>query len=670
MPGVAPVPFTEALGLVKASLDIVALIGRHVPLKRRGRNYIGLCPFHAEKSPSFAVNAEKGVFKCFGCGEGGDAIAFLMKQNHQDFRAVVGELAQELGIEIAETGASPEEVLKRKRLEADYLELNQAAQQWFSQQLMTPEWSEAQEYLSKRGLKDEVIRRFRLGYAPKGWTGLHDALKTRFGADPDFEKKLLDVGLQSQGAESGRIYDRFRHRLVFPILGFDKASENQPVGFGGRVLDDPQTSQNNEPKYLNSPETPLYHKSQMLYGLAQAREAIKTHKRAVICEGYFDVISLHAVGMEEAVGVCGTALTVQHLQLLSRFGAEAVYLAFDSDTAGQRATERAVDVWLDWQASKGLVLGRTLELHLVDLPGGKDPDDWARQLPPANRHEAIAHVFEKAIPALDAMCSQAIAAYPQDAVARGQALVGVLAKLDAQPVLQHELLTRYADEAQLPADVLGRELALQRQRRQVPSLSGGARSQLMQTPAVRTESLSWKKQGKSRKNKVSRPVIIERNPVPLRRDIAAGRTLLALMLSSTEAWQAVFPRVAQEMPILSDAADDAMLKQLMALGSPQDSVETIRQHIEHWLDAEREQLPASIAQSWAGVLMGSDLQTDANQPVEVQVETLLSILRQSSAQARLNQLNAQCRTLEQDASNPEQLITLQYELRQRLNQPT
>jgi len=361
------IPFAEAAERIKASLDIVDVIQRSVILKKTGRNYMGKCPFHNDKSPSMNVSREKGIFKCFACGVGGDTLTFLMKIENRTYGEVIRDLAQEQGIEIAYDGQNADLLHTQRDARQKILDLNYVTAQWFRDQLQEPGAESVRNYLAGR-YSDEAqyrfaVEQFQLGYAPQGWENLTPFLKGHFDfvqASPDL---LTTAGLANTREHGQGHYDRFRNRLIIPILD----EKGLVVAFGGRALSD-----EDKPKYLNSPETSVYRKSQVLYGMFQAREAIRQTKSAVVMEGYFDVISAHLGGVAEAVGSCGTALTDSHLKLMARFGAETIYLAFDSDEAGLKAALSAISLIEPYMASS------EIQVKVLIVPDGKDPDDFIR----------------------------------------------------------------------------------------------------------------------------------------------------------------------------------------------------------------------------------------------------------------------------------------------------
>ncbi|MSR22269.1 MAG: DNA primase [Gemmatimonadetes bacterium] len=342
---------------VRARVDLVEIIGESVPLKRSGKDWKGRCPFHEDKTPSFYVVPEKGFYKCFGCGESGDVFTFLMKRSGMEFLDAVRTLGARYGVEIREVGRGDGEV---DPLRAHH-EANAFARSWFQEQLRHPEKGEpARQYLDRRGIGPETMEKFGLGFAPDGWRNFREA-----AAKHEIpEALLLEVGLLTTSERSSEPYDRFRSRIIFPI----ESVSGQVVAFGGRVLAGKGAGDaKGTPKYLNSPESPVYHKGELLYALSRNRNAIRKEGLALVVEGYMDVVSLSAAGVENAVAALGTALTEEHARLLARYVRRALLL-FDSDEAGVRATFRAGDV----------LLAQGVHPSVVTLPEGEDPDSLVR----------------------------------------------------------------------------------------------------------------------------------------------------------------------------------------------------------------------------------------------------------------------------------------------------
>ena len=357
---------------VKQRVDIVELISRYTPLKRAGSVYKGNCPFHSERTPSFVVFPHSGTWHCFGaCGTGGDVFSFIMRKENLTFREALEVLATQVGVELAPPGGD-ERGEQRSRL----YEANEAAAAYFQHTLAHhAAASEARTYLQRRGIDDETAATFRLGYALPGWSSLRDALLER-GFTLDL---LLEAGLVKRNEERQSTYDAFRNRVIFPICD----RQGRVIGFGGRVLDD------SAPKYLNTAETPLFHKSHVVYGLDLAHRTIRERDQVVIVEGYMDVIAAHQHNYTNVVACMGTALTTEQLQQLQRQTNNFV-LALDADAAGQQATIRGLN-----QARQALARVRKpvvtpggkvqleerlgANLFITTLPEGRDPDDVIRQ---------------------------------------------------------------------------------------------------------------------------------------------------------------------------------------------------------------------------------------------------------------------------------------------------
>jgi DNA primase len=339
--------------------DIVEVIGRHVELKKGGANLMGLCPFHGEKSPSFSVSPAKQFYYCFGCGASGDAIKFLTEHTGASFRDAVADLAQRVGLSVPEDDdRSPEqraEAQRQRERQATLADVLGHADQHYRKQLKAS--PRAIEYLKRRGLTGEVAAQFRLGYAAEGWHGLA-------GAFAHYDDPLLvEAGLvivQGEEGEEQKRYDRFRDRIMFPI----RSVQGDVIGFGGRVLDA------GEPKYLNSPETPVFVKGRELYGLFEARAAIRERGYALVVEGYMDVVALAQLGFANAVATLGTACTEEHVKKLLRF-TDAVVFSFDGDAAGRRAARRALEASLPHA-------GDTRSIRFLFLPAEHDPDSYVR----------------------------------------------------------------------------------------------------------------------------------------------------------------------------------------------------------------------------------------------------------------------------------------------------
>lgn len=349
---------------IRSLADIVDVIGQFVQLRKAGQNYIGLCPFHTEKEPSFTVSPSKQIFHCFGCKKGGDLFAFWMEYHGTTFPEALKELAERYNVPLSTSSASASEEQRQAEYRKSLFKVNEQACRFFQEILLEKsEGDPARRYLDKRSLSSATIEKFRLGYAPDAWDSFsrflgHDSRKLRLAAS---------AGLLVE-RKSGGYYDRFRNRLIFPIVNL----RGQVVGFGGRVLD------SSLPKYVNTPESPVFHKGSLLYGLNNAFESIREAGRAIVVEGYMDVLALHDHGIREAVATLGTALTDAHVRRLKGYAPEAVVI-FDADEAGKKAALKSLPLFM----SEGLK-GRA-----VALPGNHDPDSFVNDQGPASLRELI-----------------------------------------------------------------------------------------------------------------------------------------------------------------------------------------------------------------------------------------------------------------------------------------
>ncbi|MDD5794794.1 DNA primase [Clostridium sp. HCP1S3_B4] len=338
----------EIIQKVKEENDIVDVISETVNLKRSGRNYIGLCPFHNDKSPSLSVSPDKQIYKCFSCGEAGNVITFVMKQKNYNFIEAIKSLAERANIVLHIENSKQSAVSKKKDI---LYKINVEAARYYFKNLTVN--NVAKEYFSNRGIKNSTIRKFGLGYAKEGWTNIIYYLKRQGYND----NQLIDAGLVIKNENKGTIYDRFRNRVMFPVFDI----RGKVIGFGGRVFDD------SKPKYLNSPETLVFHKGVNLYGLNFAVKDGINDRTLIIVEGYMDCISLHQYGITNAIASLGTALTVNQARLIKRY-ADKVVISYDADIAGQKATLRGLDILKD----------AGLDVRVLLIPQGKDPDEFVR----------------------------------------------------------------------------------------------------------------------------------------------------------------------------------------------------------------------------------------------------------------------------------------------------
>ena len=339
-----------------ARADVVEIVGRYVPLRKGGANYMGLCPFHGEKSPSFSVSPTKQFFHCFGCGKNGNAIGFLMEHAGMSFPEAVKDLAQQYGMQVPDDDTSPQDrtrAAQQKQRQATLAEVLEKAGAAYRKHLKAS--PRAVDYLKGRGLSGEIARRFGLGYAPEGW-------RTLASVFPHYDDPLLaESGLVIVNEDEDKRYDRFRDRIMFPIRNV----KGECIGFGGRVIGE------GTPKYLNSPETPVFSKGRELYGLFEARTALREHGYVLVTEGYMDVVALAQLGFPNAVATLGTACTPDHVRKLFRF-TEAVVFSFDGDEAGRRAARKALEVALPFATD-------VRSVKFLFLPAEHDPDSYIRE---------------------------------------------------------------------------------------------------------------------------------------------------------------------------------------------------------------------------------------------------------------------------------------------------
>ena len=442
----------EKIDDVRDRTNIVDIVRRYVELKRAGTgSWKGLCPFHAEKTPSFNVHEQRQYFHCFGCGEKGDVFSFLVKIEQRSFMEVLRELARQAGVDLPEVKQSPAERQAAAEAESErerMLRVMDAATSFFEAQLAGPAGGAARAYLEKRGISPAVRARFRLGYAPPGWDALQKHLAS-LQIPGTVAEQLGLVGANERGR-----YDFFRDRAMLPV--FDR--QKRPIGFSSRLLD-PEAK---ERKYVNSPDSPLFHKKENLYGLHVAMDAIRRSGTAIVVEGNFDVLSLHEAGIEEAVAPMGTALTSEQVKLLSR-AAKRVVVVFDGDAAGARAAEKAIPVAVE----AGMFFAEAdADGRVAQMPAGVDPDDFVR----AQGAQAFRALVERARPMLDHLIQQAA----DDATIPGKAdtarrVVEVLAKVK-NPLMRDLYMRELAAKLHVPVPQVSRMVRdVAAERRQGPA---------------------------------------------------------------------------------------------------------------------------------------------------------------------------------------------------------
>jgi DNA primase len=430
---------TAVLDDIRAGVDIVDLIGRFVNLRKAGANWKGLCPFHAEKTPSFMVNPKKGIFHCFGCGVGGDVFGFVMRQDRLSFPEAVRALARTAGVTLPEERGAAGADSGREQL----LRVMELAARFYAETLWKPDGARARDYLAARGIDPAVARRFGLGYAPDGW----ETLLTFMKGERVSEDTLITAGLAIAREHRGGAYDRFRGRLLFPI----RDVQGRVIAFGGRAFGDEQ------PKYLNSPETSLYTKGNVLYAADLAREAIRSKNRALVVEGYVDCVMAHQHGFTETVAALGTAFTPAQLGLLRRYCDEVVTF-FDADAAGQKAAERAEELLeptgggFAWAVNRSGSFGSpgSLRIKVALLPSGHDPDTFLRAEGAAGFAERIAAARSLLSYALARTIGDGDTAGPRartNAIARVALMLSKVADADEAAALSREAAARLGVDA-------------------------------------------------------------------------------------------------------------------------------------------------------------------------------------------------------------------------------
>ncbi|HYL68352.1 MAG TPA: DNA primase [Candidatus Limnocylindria bacterium] len=411
---------------VKQQADIVRVIGEYVRLKKSGQNFTGLCPFHQEKTPSFAVHPVKQIYHCFGCGAGGDVFKFVMEMEKSTFPEAIRTVAEKCGIAIPKPRERSPEERRENQQRSALVEMHREAAAYFARQLHeSPEGKVAFAYLEERGLDRETMMRFGLGFAPSAGDALLRHLKAKFP-----EKLLEASGLLSRD-QSGRLYDKFRRRIMFPIAN----ESGKVIAFGGRAMGDDM------PKYMNSPETPIYSKSTVLYHVDRAKEALRQNDFAVLVEGYMDAIAVARAGITNVVASCGTSLAEPQIKLLGRF-TRRVVVNYDPDTAGQVATERSLV----------LLLEKEFDVRVLALPGGADPDKFLKQ----QGADAYRQLLTKAPPYLDYLIGRARQMDRSTAAGKVTALNFLMPYVQRLPnrLLRSEWATRIASELRVDEPVL------------------------------------------------------------------------------------------------------------------------------------------------------------------------------------------------------------------------
>lgn len=407
---------------IRSRINTSQVIGRYVKLKASGQNMKGLCPFHKEKSPSFTVNPDKGVYHCFGCGKGGDVFNFLMEIEGLTFPEALKRMADETGISLASQKPAHHDSKKESISKSEAIAIHEIAARFYYESMKKSK--EAVEYLKLRHLKPETVKTFRIGYAPKGWSNL-----IKYAGNYSIsEKKLIACGLAISSSQGDKNYDRFRERIIFPI--FDVAGK--PIAFAGRGLE-----KDAKPKYLNSPETSLYRKNRILYGLHSARRSIKDDGQVIFVEGYMDFLSLYQADICNVVATSGTALTEEHVNLIRRFTTEVV-LVFDGDTAGYTAAQRAAF----------MLVSQNIHVRVFLLPKGEDPDSFIQK----NSREHFLEQVNKAYDGVMFLLEQAKKKFNSDTAVGKSAIVNYMLPIVRQAsdlIIKAELVKQIAEHLDL-----------------------------------------------------------------------------------------------------------------------------------------------------------------------------------------------------------------------------
>lgn len=410
----------SAIADIKARLSIVDVIQGFVSLKKSGKNHIGLCPFHDDKNPSMHVNDEKGFFHCFSCGAGGDVFGFLMRYSNIGFPEALKELARKAGVRLPAPRPRTKSERKKEAASARFFEINSLVCSFYHKNLLgsgeNP--TQAREYLESRGITSQIIKEFKLGFVPDGW----EALLKFASAKKIGVKELEELGLVVARESGSGHYDRFRNRIIFPI----NEITGRICGFGGRTLSEDEPKQ---PKYMNSPESPVFDKKSVLYGLYHSKSEIGRERKAVLVEGYMDFIKLYANGIRNVVATLGTAFTNEHARLLRRF-CEEVVIVYDGDTAGIRSAVRAGEILLEQEISSSI----------CRIPDGLDPDDYLEE----HGSESLAELIADAVDVSDFIIDDTFARYREKKVSSGESiklLVGLVSKIK-DPVRSAEAVSK------------------------------------------------------------------------------------------------------------------------------------------------------------------------------------------------------------------------------------
>ena len=569
----------EIIEDIRNRSDIVKVISEYVALKKRGRNYLGLCPFHSEKDASFTVSAEKQMFHCFGCGEGGNVFSFLMKIENIGFAEAAAELGEKIGVKVGKPQASS---ISNSEKDKIYAALVLAAK-FFRAACETEQGKAARDYLQGRGVGEATSQAFGLGYAPAAWDNLFKHLISR-GVSPELIER---AGLTLPRENKDGYYDRFRNRLMFPI--FD--SRGRVIAFSGRSLD------NSEPKYLNSPDTPVYRKGDTLFGLNLAKEQIKKDKFVVLVEGNLDVVSVYQGGILNVAAPLGTALTAAQCKLLARF-TDMVVLAFDADPAGEAAAERSAEI----------IRSQGMKVKVVSFSGAKDPDELIRQ----NGAGSFKTAIDQALPYLEFKIRRLLSRFNlSDIEARSQALTETAKLLSAEkdPFTQKEYAALAAGQLKVDAETLLAEI-----KRQSYYSRGGAKDLRRVTEK------------------------------PGGRLAAAEKKLIALAVETAGILRTIKQELAPEDFLTPEARAIAKILYSADLGQ----VENISLLVLDRLEGE----------AVKNYLTGAILSENLEKPEEI-LRDCIAVIKSESARSRINELKAALREAEQrnDTAKAAELIS-------------
>ena len=448
--------FEDVVSQIKDRLDIVDVVSQYVPLKRSGANYWGICPFHNDTKPSMSVSPSKGIYKCFSCGAGGDALSFLIKIQNREFKDVIAELAEKFGIEMPKKYTPSTETKSEKK---EMIKACQKAAKFYNLQLKSADdANKAMTYLKSRDITEDIITKFTLGWAPNKYDTLYKELHK------DFKDDILEKAGLILKSNSGSWIDRFRNRIIIPI----QDENGEYVAFGARAVDEGQN-----PKYLNSSDSQIYNKSKILFGLNSAKDSIKENDGVIIMEGYFDVISAQSHGVENAVASCGTALTPEHVKLLSRYTkSRRIYLSFDTDNAGINATKKGSNVIKETLAALGDVKQfdeshisninddkYACEIRVISPPQGKDPDEFIRSM----GGEAFREYIKNAPLLIDFLLNNALknknlAKTPQEKAELVEQIIDILKDVNNK-IIQSEYVKMVATLIEVDENAMLKELA-------------------------------------------------------------------------------------------------------------------------------------------------------------------------------------------------------------------